>query len=216
MDNGDVYEILKDGTIHKVGNVKSSALNPVDDNLIKWIWVLAIGCMGLCIAFLVVRSNLSDTKVQEEHYRSLYNEEYKENRELLQIKQEVAATYPIIINEIEIGNVHGDGMIATYYGNTIYSYNTMYLKPKISYIGLRDGSCTLKVKLYDNYGNLRSGTGSPRGYSYSCNETICEGNNVLYLDGWGNDTKGYWSSGTYRIEVWYNDMCLKSDRFTIY
>ena len=40
--------------------------------------------------------------------------------------------------------------------------------------------------------------------------------NTYSLNGWGNRNKGHWTSGTYRIEVWYENTCLKSKTFTIY
>ena len=36
------------------------------------------------------------------------------------------------------------------------------------------------------------------------------------MKGWGGETKGNWSRGQYRCEIWYNNMCLKSEVFTVY
>lgn len=227
MDNGDVYEILRDGTIHKVGNINNRVIYSNDDAMKGWLWGISIVCgiaiIALIIALVNVNNDLDYARSQWRHYSDLYDNEQSrnstvvaENRKLKEIKSTVANNYPIIINNIEIGNVYKGGTIETNYGSTIYSYNTMFLQPKISYTGLRNGYCSLKVKFYNAYGVLSTGISSPSGYSYTCTESISEGNGVLYLSGWGGENRGNWTSGTYRIEIWYNNMCLKSKTFTIY
>ena len=57
---------------------------------------------------------------------------------------------------------------------------------------------------------------TPKGYSYSASGYIYEGENKRELSGWGNEKKGNWAKGTYKIEIWYNDMCLKTKSFTLY
>lgn len=128
----------------------------------------------------------------------------------------ITSTYPFKITNIEIGNVYYDRSIETNFGNTLYSSRTMYLTPKIYYYGYSAGSHEIKIKWYTPSGEIRRGTGSPTGYSQSENVYFYTGSNVATLTGWGNSTKGQWASGTYRIEVWYNNMCLKSKTFTIY
>lgn len=124
---------------------------------------------------------------------------------------------PILIKDIEMGNVYKDGTIETSFGSTIYSSNTMYLKPRIKYEGLNTGEdITLYVKLFRPNGGMSTGDKSPSGYSYSYNIYVYSGENLEELSGWGNENKGNWSSGTYRIEIWYNNVCLRSERFTVY
>ena len=125
--------------------------------------------------------------------------------------------FPIIITDIEIGNVDYNSNIETNYGYTIYSRYTMYLKPQITYIGINTWeTITLKVKWYTPNGNLSRGDSSPIGFSQSEDLYICSGSNTKTLGGWGNSNKGFWSSGTYRIEIWYEDVCLRAENFTIY
>jgi hypothetical protein len=105
----------------------------------------------------------------------------------------------------------------TNFGNTIYSSGTMYLQPRIEYTGLTSGTKTLKVKWYNPDGTIRSGTTSPSGFSQSESMYVSRGDNNTYtLNGWGNSAKGNWRSGTYRIEIWYDNTCLKAKTFTIY
>ena len=90
----------------------------------------------------------------------------------------------------------------------------MYLKPRISYTGLTSGTKTLKVKLYKPDGSLSEGSYSS--YSYSDDVYVYDGNYSFTLSGWGNSSRGNWSKGTYRIEIWYENTCLKAKTFTIY
>lgn len=123
---------------------------------------------------------------------------------------------PLIITDIQIGNTYYNGNIETNYGSTIYSRNTMYLTPRIKYMGLVSGNKTLKVKWYNPSGTLSTGTSSTNGYSQSNSYYVSKGQNTLTLIGWGNETKGHWGSGTYKIEIWYENKCLSSKSFTIY
>lgn len=123
---------------------------------------------------------------------------------------------PLIITDIQIGNTYYNGNLETNYGSTIYSRNTMYLTPRIKYMGLVSGNKTLKVKWYNPSGTLSTGTSSTNGYSQSDSYYVSKGQNTLTLRGWGNETKGHWRSGTYKIEIWYENKCLSSKSFTIY
>ena len=94
----------------------------------------------------------------------------------------------------------------------------MYLKPKITYTGINPGrSIDLKIKWYMPDGSLSTGDSSPSGYSQQRSLYVNAGsNNIETLKGWGNSTKGNWEKGTYRIEIWYDNVCLKSQTFRIY
>ena len=157
----------------------------------------------------------------ERRVRSSESELSDINEELssLQSENETLRQYalPIVVNSIQIGNVDYDGNIETEYGNTIYDYKTMYLKPKIAYYGVTKigSSITLYSKLFKN-GVLSTGTSSPSGYSNSFTLNVNSGSNISYGSGWGNKERGHWSSGQYRYELWYNGMCLKAVDFTIY
>lgn len=137
--------------------------------------------------------------------------------EYANLRNKVGDAMPFIITDVEIANVYHDGDIETDYGSAIYSSNSMYLKPRIKYDGINSGTKEIKVKLYYPDGSLSSGTGSPYGYTYSQQEFFSSGsNNTMYLKGWGNSSKGHWRSGSYRLEIWYGNTCLKSKTFYIY
>lgn len=134
------------------------------------------------------------------------------------LKNKVSSACPLIITDIEIANINYDGDIQTNYGYSIYSYNTMFLKPRIKYTSITPGYYeTLKVKWYKPDGTISRGDSSPIGFSQSQSIYLYSGDNhIEELSGWGNSTRGNWKSGTYRIEIWHEDVCLKSKTFTIY
>lgn len=202
-NDGTIFKIKEDGSISKIARIDDNGnISSISGTISRrqqggkgkyWFFI---------ILFLVTYAVLG-----------YYRWEYYEADEIL---NNISDEYPLIITDIKIGNVYENGDILTDYGEKIYDYNTMYLKPKISYIGLISGTKELKVKWYTPSGYLRLGDSSPDGFSYSDDEYISRGNNTLTLSGWGNENKGNWGSGTYRIEIWYENTCLKSKTFTIY
>ncbi len=160
-----------------------------------------------------VSHELDDTKLR---LRSTRQERDSAQARLNRFKNQVEETMPILISKIEIGNVFVNGNIETDYGNRIHSSRTMFLKPRITYKGVKTSeNINLYVRLYTPSG-LSTGNSSPRGYSYSSSIYVYSGENSDYLIGWGRDKVGHWDAGNYRIEIWYGDVCLKSQSFTIY
>lgn len=133
-----------------------------------------------------------------------------------EFKEDVGADVPIIITKVEVANTYYGGDIETDYGEKIYSWTTMYLKPKIYYklVG-EPKSITLRVKLYDSSGDLSQGKSSPSDCSFT-RDLYVSNTGVAVLSGWGNSQRGNYRSGWYRFEFWYGDMCLGSKRFYIW
>lgn len=162
-------------------------------------------------------SNLSEELDNTKTSLKITRDERDEAQQRLNdLKDKVGSSMPIIITDIQIANTNNGGDIETDYGNIIYSSNTMYLKPKISYTGIKTGeNIDLNIKFYTPSG-LSIGSSSPYGYSYSNSMYVYSGENTETLSGWGGSSRGHWSSGTYRFEIWYNDICLKAKSFSIY
>lgn len=152
------------------------------------------------------------------------NLEMRDNRrnfsarlEAEQLLVRVSAHYPMIISDIEIGNVDASGETISNFGTNIYSRNAEYLSPRLKYTGLVNRPTQLKVRLYMPDGNLLRGSSSPSDATFSCQVSIEGGDNkTMLLEDWGWSTPGHWNRGIYRIEVWCADVCLKSKTFTIY
>ena len=126
--------------------------------------------------------------------------------------------FPLYITDMQVGNADANGRIITPYGSKISASSSMYLMPRIKYVGLKPGlKVELMVRLYDNQGHLVTGNTSPAGYSFANKIDPIELNeNILSLSGWGGGDKGHFERGTYRYEVWLGDRCLKQLVFTLY
>ena len=146
--------------------------------------------------------------------------ELNQKNELVDIYHKVmfdSKKYPILISNIEVGNMNNDGKMETDYGKIIYSSTSMFLSHKITYSSINNDTITLNVKLFGPDGKLSKGVSSPTDYSYSRKMIVTKGNNNTYcFSGWGNSQKGSWIAGDYRVEIWYNNVCLKSKKFTIH
>lgn len=151
----------------------------------------------------------SDLETQIKAIQSQLNDDGRKMEEIVDV-------YPLIITNIEIANTYSGGDIETDYGNTLYGDRTMYLKPRIQYKGLKDTRVNFKVKWYNPDGTMRTGSSSPYGCSQSSYHDVYLGENQMVFDGWGNPSYGHWSRGTYRLEIWVGNICLKSKTFTIY
>ena len=151
--------------------------------------------------------------------RNCSQEDFQKKRDLNELNS-YFSDIPFVIIDVQVANTDKDGTIETDYGYRIYSSNTMYLQPKIKYIGLSSGNRKLRVKLFDSYGNLSKGTyqnkPSPDDCSYADDFYFSKGKNECNLVGWGNKNKGHWQRGEYRFEIWYNNKCQYSKSFTIY
>ncbi len=146
------------------------------------------------------------------------NRRMETEKSLEEFKEAISLSIPLLIDDIQVGNIDNNSNIQTNYGEKIYASNSMFLSPQIIYTGIRSGeSITLHVKLYDSSGILRAGNKSPEGYSYTQSVTISSGSgNACSLLGWGSKSKGHYGKGKYRFEIWYGNICLGSKTFTLY
>lgn len=232
-DDGSIskFAIISDeGEIRKIGDSKATASTTKRRVWGYWVVIVALiaGCVALFSLYNDAEGNYrwqqsqtqsAESKLSEANFKisELESEKSSAEEALSMLKQKVGSSYPLIINSIEIANTDYNGNIQTDYGNTIYSSNTMYLMPRISYYGVESGNKTLKVKWYNPNGTIRTGSSSPAGFSQSESCYISSGaDNSITLRGWGSTTRGNWVSGNYRIEIWYGNTCLKSKSFTIY
>lgn len=112
-----------------------------------------------------------------------------------------------IVRDIKVGNVYKGSRIETEYGDSIFDANTMYLQPKIVYVGAKADYVTLYYKIYtEGYSSVS------RGNSYK----ITAREHTLTLNGWGNEKPGYWEAGNYTISIWYCDKKIAVDTFIIH
>lgn len=142
----------------------------------------------------------------------------KDARTQLQFENDTLKTMlPIYIDKIEVANADGHGSIISRWDKDISAASSMYLMPRITYLGLKTGvKLELMVRLYDHDGKLVTGNTSPKGFSYGYKiDPVMPGINTVSLSGWGGGDRGHFKPGTYRYEVWFGDMCLKQKEFVL-
>lgn len=221
LDDEFIYEIQKDGSCKKIARIEDNGYVHILPDLVSkktknrkglyWIFIILFATCSTVLGYLYL---LTSTKI--EYYETKF---YKKCRELFVVNsqlEDISELYPLVVNDIQISNQYKDGSLQTDYGDIIYSNSTMFLAPKIFYTGLNPGTKRLKVKWYMPNGQVKVADNSFEGFSQSFDVNIHEGSNELCLLGWGYEIMGYWSSGLYRIEIWYEDCCLKSKTFEIY
>lgn len=127
------------------------------------------------------------------------------------------SSVPLIINDVLIGNTDYNGNIETSYGNRISASNTMYLKPKVKYFGIKSGVQTLRIRWIKPDGTISKGNSSIGDFSQISGYNISAGkNDEICLSGWGGTNKGHWTAGQYFIEIWYEEIRLIRKPFTIF
>jgi uncharacterized protein YraI len=119
----------------------------------------------------------------------------------------------IKVTNLRVGNWNNGNWI-TQAGETLYADDIRYLKPVITYDASINRGFTFYVKIIDPDGYIKRNTNtSPAGYSYSTTGNIKSGaGNSFTLNGWGRDERGTYSAGVYTIEVWYEGVCLRSEK----
>jgi hypothetical protein len=142
--------------------------------------------------------------------RNNIQDSYNKNKESLD-----ESNQPFKVTGCSVGNEDKNGKIITDFGNTIYSYNTRYLKPQLTIQSEKSGTYTIYYKLYTPNGTLSTGTSSPSGYSTSSTINVKAGTYTYKLSGWGADTAGHWKSGNYKYEFYCNGASLGYYEFTI-
>lgn len=164
-----------------------------------------------------MQGELSNLKIELDTTARNLKQERTANEGLKKENDSLRSIFPIFIRKIEVANADGSGHSISGYGKDIVASTSMYLMPRITYYAFKPGeNIEIFVRLYGADGKCVTGNSSPEGYSYSYKiNPILPGENTLALSGWGGADKGHFSPGTYRYEVWYDDMCLKSVTFKL-
>ena len=141
----------------------------------------------------------------------------KEIRQEIEHENDTLRTmFPLYITDMQIGNADANGNIVGGFGKEIDAEKSMFLMPRITYVGLKGGmQCVLNIKLFDNEGNLVTGSNSPSGFSYAYKFNLELDEHTIQLSGWGGSDKGHFMPGSYRYEVWLGDMCLRQKYFVL-
>lgn len=123
------------------------------------------------------------------------------------------------IVDVEFGNTDGSSNVISKYGSKLYASEVKYLTPKLVYNGLGKDShdIQLEVRLYDGDGEMRRGTSSPEGCTYTIDAfTVDPGSNEKKISGWGSSKGGTFKPGEYKMEICYKGKVLISKSVRLY
>ena len=226
MDSNEMPEEKKRGKSTKFLRVVSALLALA--LAASWVWIYHITNtknavdMGLKNANGQIsekQSQLTDLKFQLDTTSERLKKERISKEVLIKENDSLRTLFPIYVKKLEVANADGSGNAISQYGSDISASSSMYLLPRITYYGFKPGEkVELQVKLYNPDGKIVLGNESPKDGSYSYTYTIptvYPSDNVVGLKGWGGSDQGHFSAGTYRYEIWYNDMCFKSVTFKL-
>lgn len=133
------------------------------------------------------------------------------------LESALAKLPPLLITDLQMGVTNNERDIMVPHGNTIYSSETMFLSPSISYYGIRSEEVELHMKLFTPSGRMAYNVSeSPSGFTNKTSFWTFKGENTRILNGWGKNVRGNWSAGKYRIEIWYGSTCLYSKDFEVF
>jgi cell division protein FtsB len=225
-NDGSIFTIDNDGTIRRIGKIdnQGNIEGRTKNRSSGLLWIFLVIAVAVSV---ILGLNLSTTNADLSRMRYNYNNEiseFKQQNENLKNKNSklenkinsFSSSFPFKIEKIELGNVDNSGTIDNY-GSTLYGYRMRYLTPKIYYTGFVSGkSITVHYKIFNPSGTLNYNSSYSTIYTGGgTSVTILEGSNNTTLKGWGNANASTYSSGTYRIEIWYNGMCFGSRSFYI-
>lgn len=133
------------------------------------------------------------------------------------LESALAKLPPLLITDLQMGVTNDERDIIVPHGNTIYSSETLFLSPSISYFGIRSEEVELHMKLFTPSGRMTYNVSeSPSGFTNKTSFWTFKGENTRILNGWGKNVRGNWSAGSYRIEIWYGSTCLYSKDFEVF
>ena len=223
-DDGTISRIREDGVIVKLGHIdKNGTITgtkfegpkeppaPAKGKKIYIFFLCLFATLSIFLFFLY-----RDAVNSREYWFNNYLEVDKESINIRHTLLSISNKYPLLITNVEFANIYENGNIETDYGKKMYASRSMYIKPKISYIGLEEKKVDLKYKIINPSGNLRTGRTSPTGYSTSTEIFINSGSNTAVITGWGNSDKGNSSAGVYTFELYYNGNILYKKNFIYY
>ena len=125
--------------------------------------------------------------------------------------------WTVAVTKLEAGNADRNNKWITKPGERLNASAIRFLNPVITVDSLISGEITFFIKIINPSGTLlRNTSTSPPGYTNSSTHQVNRANNQpITLSGWGADESTY-SAGEWTVEVWYNDVCLRSEKVRLY
>jgi serine/threonine protein kinase len=180
-------------------------------NVSGWIFAVVVVIFGIAAVYMVKQKTQLNVALSDNE--TLTTQLADANRMLNAITE----VSPVIISDIKVGVMKGDGTVVVEPGEAIFSLQTRYLCPSITGISLIPVSKNIHIKLYNAYGILARGNTSPNNYTYTYELNTPSGSfQNIKMGGWGSDTSGFWASGQYRFEIWCDGKCIGLKDFIIF
>lgn len=190
-----------------------------DDGSFYTLWVLLLIVCGVAVYLWYRGDKLSDT--------------IREDREWISKLEERLEPLPVEIMEIEVANVDEDDNYETDYGDDILASSSMYLVFRITYCPnrmtneRRSEELELPVELvvyyYEVHRENEDGERTLFSRSYSYRDTIYVSDGLMpyecsdeELIPYGSPEPGSWTAGLYRVEIWYEGLCIGMKSFSLY
>jgi len=225
-NDGTIFSITNDGTICRIAKISPDGKveGKYSSKGVLWCFLILSVAVSLVLGIMMASAKSEyQSDIYQQAYRisaleasiaTLKQENTRKDDEL----QNISSAFPFKISRIDINNTNSGGDIIQSSGSSMYADNIRYLQPKIHYTGyVSDRQVTIYYEIYNPNGTLKYNTAYSSVYTGDgTSVTIRQGSNTATLKGWGNPTTSTYASGTYRIEIWYNGMCLGTKTFTLY
>jgi hypothetical protein len=135
-------------------------------------------------------------------------------------QNKLKASIGFSVSAAEFSNEDGSSKVLDPYGAELDASRIKYLTPQITFDTLDTfpGSKELFVKVIKPDGSLLTGSSSPAGYSYkyTLNAQTGKKGEKLKISGWGSESGGVYTGGTYTFEIWSENFKLYSRQFTVH
>jgi len=112
---------------------------------------------------------------------------------------------PYLVTDLYFENVDEKNNVLNSRYEDLTESSLRYLRPVVKIEpGISYGSktSTFYIKIFNKDGTLKTGTGSPSGYTCKVDRTIYPSTEELALIGWGSSKGGVYSKGDYKVEIW--------------
>lgn len=183
------------------------------------LWLLLLFACGVAVYLWYRGDKLSDI--------------IREDREWISKLEERLEPLPVEIMEIEVANVDEDYNYETDYGDDIRASSSMYLAFRVTYCPnrmtneRRSEELELPIELVVYYYEVpredEDGERTLFSISYSYRDTLPVSDGLMpyescveELSSYGSPEHGTWPAGLYRVEIWYEGLCIGMKCFSLY
>lgn len=183
------------------------------------MWLLLLFACGVAVYLWYRGDKLSDI--------------IREDREWISKLEERLEPLPVEIMEIEVANVDEDYNYETDYGDDIRASSSMYFAFRVTYCPnrmtneRRSEELELPVELvvyyYEVHRENEDGERTLFSRSYSYRDTLHVSDGLMpyecsdeELIPYGLPEPGAWPAGLYRVEIWYEGLCIGTKSFSLY